>query len=87
MHSLVDSFIFKNFFLNLFIFRDRGKEGEGEGEKHRSVASHMPTTRDPAHNPGMCPDQELLGSQAGTQSTESHQPGHWLILVCALTAN
>ena len=39
----------------------------------------MPPTGDPAHNPGMCPDQEsnwwLFGSQASTQSTEPHQPG------------
>ena len=32
-----------------------------------------------AHNPGICPDWELnwqcSGSQASTQSTESHQPG------------
>ena len=34
---------------------------------------------DLAHNPGMCPDwewnQRPFGSQASTQSTESHQPG------------
>ena len=33
----------------------------------------------PQPNPGMCPDWELnhqpFGSQAGTQSTEPHQPG------------
>ena len=37
-------------------------------------------TEDLAHSPGMCPDWELkrqsFGSQAGTQSTEPHQPGH-----------
>ena len=37
----------------------------------------MPLTRDLAHNPGMCPEQESnwrpLGSQAGTQSMEPHQ--------------
>ena len=35
--------------------------------------------RDPASNPGMCPDWEWngqpFGSQAGTQSTEQHPPG------------
>ena len=35
-------------------------------------------TGDLAHNPGMYPDWELnkrpFGSQAGTQSTEPHQP-------------
>ena len=54
-------------------------EGEREGEKHQCVvASHTPPTGDLAHNPGMCPDWESnprsFGSQAGTQSTEPHQP-------------
>ena len=53
---------------------------EKEGEKHQCVvATHMPPTGDLAYNPGMCPDWELnqqpLGLQAGTQFTESHQPG------------
>ena len=43
------------------------------------VASQVPPTGDLACNPGMCPDWELnqrpFGSQAGTQSTEPHQPG------------
>ena len=44
----------------LFIyFTERGREGEREGEKHQCVvASHVPPIGDPAHNPGMCPDQE-----------------------------
>ena len=67
-------------FLNcLFIFRERGREGEREGEKHWSAASCTPPTGDLACKPGMCPAWELsqrpLGSQAGTQSTEPHQPG------------
>ena len=42
-----------------FMFRERGKEGDREGEKHQCVvASHMPPTGDLAHNPGMCPDQQ-----------------------------
>ena len=62
----------------LFIFRERGREGEREGEKHQSVvASHVPPTGDLAHNPGMCLDwesnQRPFGLQAGTQSTGSHQ--------------
>ena len=64
----------------LFIFREKRREGEREGEKHRCVvASHVPSTGDLACNPGMCPDwesnQQPFGLQAGTQSTESHQPG------------
>ena len=44
----------------LFIFRERGREGEREGEKHQCVvASHVPPTGDLAHNPGVCPDWEL----------------------------
>ena len=65
------------FFLRfyLFIFRDRGREGEREGEQHHCVvASSTPPTGDLAHNPGMCPDWEAnwlpFGSQAHAQSTE-----------------
>ena len=66
-------------FIYLF-FRERGGEGEREGEKHQCVvASHTPPPGDLAHNPGMCPDWELnrrpLGLQASTQATEPHQPG------------
>ena len=57
-----------------------GRVGEREEEKHHCVVvSHVPPTGDPAHNPGMCPDwesnQRPFSSQAGTQSTEPHQPG------------
>ena len=59
----------------LFIFRERGREGE----KHqRVVASCVPRTGDLAHNPGMRSgwesNQRPFGSQAGAQSTEPHQP-------------
>ena len=67
---------FKKIFY-LFIFKER----EEEGEKHQCVvAAHAPPTGDLARNPGMCPDWESswrpFGSQAITQSTEPHQPGH-----------
>ena len=50
------------------------------GDKHQCVvASHVPPTGDLARNPGMCPDWESnlqpFHLQAGTQSTEPHQPG------------
>ena len=66
----------------LFIFRERGREGE----KHQCVvASHVPPTGDLAHNPGMCPDWEsnwqLFDSQASTQSTELDQPGLFVIFL------
>ena len=69
---------FKIFYL--FIFRERGREGEREGEKQQSVvASCVPPTGDLACNLGLCPDwesnQESFDSQAGAQSTEPHQPG------------
>ena len=72
---------FKNFWrFYLFIFRERGRQGEREGEKHQCVvASHAPPSRDLAQNPGVCPDWESIqwpfGSQAGAQCTEPHQPG------------
>ena len=55
-------------------------EGEREGEKHQCmVASDAPPTGDVVCNPGMCPDWEFdllpFALQAGTQSTELHQPG------------
>ena len=71
------------FWKYLWFFSKRGREGERERnihvwEKHPSVASCTPPTGDPAHNPGLCPDQESnqqpFGSQAGAQSTEPHQP-------------
>ena len=70
-------FILKDF---IYLFLQRGKEGEREGEKHQCVAaSHMAPPGDLAHNPGMRPDWELnqqpFGLQAGTQSTEPYQPG------------
>ena len=74
----VPFFLIKILFIYLFL--ERGREGEREGEKHQCVvASHTPPTGDLAHNPGMCPDWELnwrpFGSQASAQSTEPHQPG------------
>ena len=43
------------------------------------VASCVSPTGDLACDPGVCPDWELnhhpFGSQAGTESTEPHQPG------------
>ena len=81
--ALLSKAIFKRFYL--FIFRERGREGERQGETHqRVVASPTPPTGDLAHNPGMCPDWELnqrpFGSQPHAQSTEPHQPGPRIIL-------
>ena len=70
---------FKNRFY-VFIFWERGREGERGGEKHQCVvASRAPPTGDLACNPGMWPQWESnqwpFASQSGTQSTEPHQPG------------
>ena len=70
------SFIFFKDFIYLFL--ERGKEGEREGEKHQCVVASAPNQA-LTHNSGMCPDWESnwwhFGSQAGAQSTEPHQPG------------
>ena len=56
------------FFKILFIFRERGREGEREGEKHlceRETSSHCllhTPTQDLACNPGMCPDGNQTGN-------------------------
>ena len=48
---------FKRFYLS--IFREKGREGEKEGEKRQCVvASCAPPTGDLACNPGMCTDWE-----------------------------
>ena len=62
---------------------ERGERREKEREKHQCVvASCAPPTGDLVCNPGMCSDWELnwrpFGSQAGTQSTEPHQPGPYV---------
>ena len=74
-------YIFKKI---LFIFRERGKEGERRREtsmceRYIDWLPLTPPTGDLACNPIMCPDLESnrrpLGSQASTQSTDLHQPG------------
>ena len=73
----VSLFSFEDF---IYLFRQRGREGEREGEKHQCVAaSCMSSTGGLARSPGVCPhwesNQRPFGSQASTQSTEPHQPG------------
>ena len=46
-------FFLKDF---IYLFLERGRGGEREGEKHQGVvASHPSPTGDLAYNPGMCP--------------------------------
>ena len=70
-------YLFKDF---IYLFLERGREGEREREKYQCVvASHMPPIRDLACSPGMCPglgiEPATFSLQASTQSTEPHQPG------------
>ena len=58
------------FKIYLFIFRERGRDGERQGEKHQFViAFHVAPTRDPACNPGMHPDWESNQWSFGSQPT------------------
>ena len=67
------------------VFRERGREGETEGEKHQCINVWLPLMFSPrppvdlAHNLGVCPDWESnlepFDLQAGAQSTEPHHPG------------
>ena len=63
----------------MFVYRERGREGEREGEKHRKH-QHPPRTGDLACNLGMCSDRESnwrpFGLWDDTQPTEPHQSGH-----------
>ena len=44
----------------MYLFLERGREGEREGEKHQCVvAFHMLPTGDLTYNPDMCSDWEL----------------------------
>ena len=72
----------------LFIFRDRGGQGEKEQVKHQCVAaSRTPLTGDLARSLGMCSNwdsnQQPFDVQASIQSTKPHQPGldsYWRIM-------
>ena len=80
------SFFFKKRF---YLFIERGREGEKEGENHRCVvASHIPSTGDLACNPGLCPEWEsnwqTFGLQADAQPTEPYQPGYILCFLMIL---
>ena len=66
LHSVYISLFLKRFYL--FIFREKGKEGVREGQKHQCVvASHVAPTGDLARNPGMYPDLELNWRPFGLQ--------------------
>ena len=80
---------FKRFYL--FIVREKGREGEREGEKHQCVvvSCSLPTNGDLARNPSICRAWESnwwpFGSQASTQTTEPCQPGQKLLIIVTLS--
>ena len=51
----------------LFIFRERGREGEREGEKHQCVVVSCAHTGNLDSNPGTCPDWESKQRHFGSQ--------------------
>ena len=86
--TILSFFFFFRFYL--FIFRERGRERERQGEKHQCVfASHGPllgtwsATQACALN-GI--ELVTLDSQAGTQSTDLHQPGPQSSFMCVTLA-
>ena len=65
-HRMTSNFIFQRLGISiyllkiLFIYRERRREGEREGEKHQYVVpSHAPPTGNLACNQGLCPDWAL----------------------------
>ena len=60
----------------LIDFRERGREGEREGEKHRLVTSHAHTNPQPRHvsRPGIKPGTFQVYRMT-LQPTEPPQPG------------
>ena len=59
--------------------RERERRGGRKRAMYERYMDQLPPSRDLAHNPGMYPNWESnrqpFGSQAGTQSTETHPPG------------
>ena len=72
------------FFRFLFIYFWRKEKGRETCARETSISCLSPPTGDLAHNPGMSPDWasnwQTFGPQAGTQSTELHQPGQGFYL-------
>ena len=76
-YSSCYSFLNKDF---IYLLLERGEGREKETKMSTcGCLSYAGATGDLARSPGLCPDWELnwqpFGSQAGTQSTEPHQPG------------
>ena len=90
IYSIYSILIFHSIKYFIYLFLERG-EGEREGEKPQCANVWLcltcPPPRTLSATPGMCPDQESnqrpSGSQAATQSTETHQPGPHSIHSCS----
>ena len=80
--------VFAFFFIFQILFISFLDQGEGrEKERQKNINVWLPLvlpTGNLSCNPGLCSDWELnrqpFGLQAGTQCTESHQPGLQLLL-------
>ena len=71
-------FIFKI----LLIFRQRGREGEREGEWYQYVvASRAPPTGYLDHNPGMCPNWESNWRPTGNPLSHTSQGSYYLLII------
>ena len=86
LHNLI-------FFLRFSLYiLDQGEEREKGRERNINVCGCLSRAPywgpDLARNPGMCPDWELnrlpFGLQAGTQSTEPHQPGIYSLILIVI---
>ena len=73
---------FNSWLLKIFIylFLEKGREGEREGERHQCVVAFRTSrTGDLVRDPGICSrlgiEPATLWFSARTQSTELHQPG------------
>ena len=83
MFSKLFLLFFKDF---IYLFLERGRVGEREGEKHQCVvASHVAPTGDLARNPGMWPDWESnqwpFGSQPVLSPLSYTSQGSKLLLI------
>ena len=88
-YRLISLFCFLFFLKILFIFRERGRQREREGNISMWLPLACPQMGNLACNPGMCPDwetnQQRFGSQASTNPLSHTRQGslfYFLIFIC-----
>ena len=88
-YRLISLFCFLFFLKILFIFRERGRRREREGNISVWLPLACPQMGNLACNPGMCPDwetnQQRFGSQASTNPLSHTRQGslfYFLIFIC-----